>query len=135
MTTATLKDIGESLKGKRVEMNLSLREIENATSIRATHLQAIEEGDLSKLISHIYAQGFVKQYATFLGVDGEKLVTDNPELFAGDSKQEFAYGIGTLEARGNQAAGVGGLPSASIMITFGAILALAWMLARYLDVI
>src|ERR1700733_8297040 len=94
-----MKNIGEILKQRRKEMNLSLKEAENATSIRLTYLQAIEEGEMSKLISPVYAQGFVKQYAAFLGADGERIIRDNPDVFARPEAQEFAYGIGTLEMR------------------------------------
>jgi cytoskeletal protein RodZ len=139
----TISELGDLLRTKRKEMNLSLKEVENATSIRSSYLQAIEEGEVSKLISHIYAQGFVKQYAIFLGLDGEKLVRDNPAAFAPYSEQEFSYGIGTLEMRGGSspaAAGIaGGLKgnSANIMviIALGGILAGAWVLAHYLELL
>ena len=69
-----MKSIGEIFKQRRKEMNVSLKEAENATSIRMSYLQSIEDGDVSKMISPVYAQGFVKQYATFLGMDGDKVI-------------------------------------------------------------
>jgi len=71
----TGKEIGEMLKEKRRELNLSLKEAENATSIRMGHLKAIEEGDMDQLISSVYAQGFIRQYATFLGFDENRTST------------------------------------------------------------
>ncbi len=133
--TATLKSIGDTLKLRRQELNLSLREVENATSIRATHLQAIEEGHLEQLISHIYAQGFVSQYASFLGLNGEEIISHNAHLFVGDAKQEFAYGIGTLEKRGSAGGGVSGIPNLPIVAGFAVVTFIAWLLARYLDVL
>ncbi len=133
--TATLATVGDTLKSRRQEMNLSLREVENATSIRATVLQAIEEGRMEQLISHVYAQGFVKQYATFLGLDGEHLVKTNRHIFEGDAKQEFSYGIGTLEPRGSANGGVSGIPNLPLMVGFGVIALIAYLLASYLDVI
>lgn len=130
----TLKQVGETLRQKRKEMNLSLKEVENATSIRINHLTAIEEGDLNKLISPVYAQGFVKQYATFLGMDGEEIVRQHPETFSRKlDKQEFSYGIGTLEMRGNPAGGVKIVPNLLWVVAFAAILALAWFMAKYLS--
>ncbi|MGE3953926.1 MAG: helix-turn-helix domain-containing protein [Parachlamydiales bacterium] len=96
---------------KRAEMNLSLKEVENATSIRIAYLQGIEEGRIGSLISPVYARGFVKQYAAFLGLDGERLVRANPELFGAREQQDFAYGIGTLEVRGSPGGGVKWLPN------------------------
>jgi len=129
------KNIGEDLKQRRKELNLSLKEAENATSIRMTYLQAIEDGEMSKLISPVYAQGFVKQYAAFLGIDGDKMVRDNPELFNKHEKQEFSYGIGTLEIRGNPGASVKWFPNAIWVIAFGLIMIAAWYAAKYFEVL
>jgi transcriptional regulator with XRE-family HTH domain len=130
-----VKSVGDIFKQRRKEMNLSLKEVENATSIRMGYLQAIEEGEMNKLISPIYAQGFVKQYAAFLGVDAEHIIKDNPEIFFRSGPPEFSYGIGTLEVRGNPGAGIKWLPNALWIGIFIAILAFSWFLARYLEVI
>lgn len=130
-----LKNIGETLKQKRKERNLSLKEVENATSIRMGYLQAIEEGELNKLISPVYAQGFVRQYAAFLGIDGEAIVRENPEIFNKHEKQEFSYGIGTLEGRSNPGAGVKWIPNALWIGGFAVIIISAWYLARFLELI
>lgn len=130
------QNVGELLKQRRQEMNLSLKEAENGTSIRSNYLQAIEENQTEKLISPIYAQGFLKQYATFLGLDGEAIVRKNPE-FSQRSKrdQEFSYGIGTLEVRNHPGAGVKWLPNTVWILAFGLIVFIAWVFARYLEVI
>lgn len=133
--TAELKSLGDTLKQKRKERNLSLKEVENATSIRTNYLQAIEEGDFNKLISPVYAQGFIKQYASFLGVDGDKIVRQNPEIFNKHEKQEFSYGIGTLESRGNPGSHVKWVPNALWLAVFAVLLGVAWYVARYLEVI
>jgi len=135
MTKEKLLSLGESLKQKRKERNLSFKEVENATSIRANYIQAIEEGELGKLISPVYAQGFVRQYAAFLGFDSDTFVKDHPELFYRQEKQEFSYGIGTLEKRGNPGAGVKWVPNALWIAAFVIILVGAWYLALFLEVI
>lgn len=101
MQQQQLITIGQSFKDKREEMNLSLKEVENATSIRAAYIEAIEGGMGEKFLAPVYVVGFIKQYATFLGVDPDKLNADNPEAFhITPQNQEFSYGIGTLETRG-----------------------------------
>ena len=130
-----MKSIGDTFKRRRKEMNLSLKEAENATSIRISYLQSIEEGDVHKLISPVYAQGFVRQYAAFLGIDGEKITKDHPEIFTRPESQEFSYGIGTLEVRGNPGAGVKWFPNALWIGLSVAILVAAWYFARLLEVI
>lgn len=130
-----LKMLGQTLQARRNELNFSLKEAENATSIRISHLQALEEGDLSKLISPVYAQGFYKQYANFLGLDGDKLVRENIEAFAKPEKQEFAYGIGTLEARGSPGSGVRLVPNAIWFGAFAAVGIVAYYLAKSFNLI
>ena len=131
----TLKSVGEAFKQKREEMNLSLKEVENMTSIRSNYLKSIEEGQVSKLISPVYAQGFVKQYALFLSLDADKILQDNPQMFGVASKQEFSYGIGTLEVRATGNGGVRWLPNAFWIIGGGAVLFLSWLLAKYLNLV
>lgn len=133
--TQDMKNVGDLLRQRRKEMNISLKEAENATSIRMAYLQALEEGEMNKLISPIYAQGFFKQYASFLGIDGEQIVRENPGVFSRPEVQEFAYGIGTLEGRGNPGAGVKWFPNALWIMAFVLVLVLAWYFARLLGVI
>jgi cytoskeletal protein RodZ len=135
MTNVEFKAIGDLFKQRRKEMNLSLKEAENATSIRTSYLQSIEDGDSSKLISPIYAQGFIKQYAAFLGLDGERIVKEHPEIFNRPEGQDFSYGIGTLEVRGNPGAGIKWFPNAVWLFVFIVLLLLAWYVAKMLEVI
>ncbi|MFA6118787.1 MAG: helix-turn-helix domain-containing protein [Parachlamydiales bacterium] len=128
------KQIGDLFKTKRLEMNLSLREIENATSIRMLYLKAIEDGNIDKLLSQVYTIGFVKQYATFLGLDGEKILKDNPKAFNNNfEKQEFDYGIGTLEIR-NTSNSRAKVPTFIWVIVSVLVFLGAWFFARALGV-
>lgn len=132
---ADLKGIGEMLRTRRKELNMTLKDIESATSIRTGYLQAIEDGQMERLISPIYAQGFVKQYAIFLGLDGERLVADGAEVFKKPINQDFAYGIGTLEPRGNPGAGVKWVPGSVWIVAFIILMVVAYYVARFLEVI
>jgi cytoskeletal protein RodZ len=100
-----------------------------------SYLQAIEDGDGTRLISPVYAQGFVKQYAIYLGLDGEQLVQQHPEIFNKPENQHFDYGIGTLEKRGSPGAAVSSMPNAVWGALFIGLLLTAWVLARYLDLL
>ncbi len=127
--------IGDMFSLRRKELNLALKDVENATSIRTNYLQAIEDGQMDKLISPVYAQGFVKQYASFLGLDGERIVTEHPDVFKQAAQQEFAYGIGTLEMRGNPGSSVKGKPNIIWIGAFFILLLVAYYFARLLEVI
>lgn len=106
------KKLGDLFRGKREEMNLTLKEVENATSIRMLYLQAIEDGRLHQFLSTVYALGFIRQYANFLGCELEKLNRDFPDAFRlPQEKQDFAYGIGTLESRGSPHGGIRWIPN------------------------
>jgi len=131
-----LKRVGETLKIKRHEKNLSLKEVENATSIRQSHLEAIEEGTITDHLAGIYAQGFTKQYATFLGLEIDYLMKNNPGAFRlPGEKHEFSYGIGTLEKRGSQSGGVKWFPNILWAGVSAAVLILGWYLAKFLGVV
>jgi len=130
-----LKSIGEMLRDRRKELNLSLKDVEMATSIRLNYLNAIEEGQMEKLISPIYAQGFVKQYAISVGLDGERIVHENQELFKKPIQQDFSYGIGTLEPRTNPGASVKWMPGSVWIGAFFVLLVAAYYFARLLEVV
>jgi cytoskeletal protein RodZ len=107
-----VKKMGDLLRLKREEMSLSLKEIENATSIRMSYIQAIEEGRIHQFLSPVYALGFIRQYSHFLGLEVEKLNKEYPDAFRFPSeKQEFAYGIGTLEVRSSPNGSIRWIPS------------------------
>lgn len=130
-----IKRVGVMFKAKRKEMNLSLKEVENSTSIRSSYLEAIEEGRISEFIAGVYALGFIKQYAVFLGLDIERLLRDYPLAFKMPAeKHEFSYGIGTLEVRGSMGGGVKWFPNLIWAGVSAVVIVIAWYLAKYLGV-
>jgi cytoskeletal protein RodZ len=60
--------VGQRLYDERIRRKLSLEEISTATKIKARFLAAIEKGEYHKLPSPAYAQGFVQNYAAYLGI-------------------------------------------------------------------
>ncbi|MBS0653213.1 MAG: helix-turn-helix domain-containing protein [Verrucomicrobia bacterium] len=131
-----LKRVGALFKSKRKELNLTLKEVENSTSIRSSYLEAIEDGRIQQFISGVYALGFMKQYANFLGIDMDAMVRENPQVFRMPAeKHEFSYGIGTLEVRGSMGGGVKWLPNLLWAGAAALVLVVAWYLAKFLGVI
>lgn len=135
MTQLETNTLGAHFKKRRNEMNLTLKEVATATSIRLNYLQAIEEDKVLHLISPVYAQGFIRQYAVFLGIDPEKVTRDHPEIFQKVGGQEFNYGIGTLEMRQSQGVSSKGMSN----LVWGGLLLLvviaAWYFASFFEVI
>jgi cytoskeleton protein RodZ len=68
--------IGPILEKRRLEKGLSLKEVEQATKIRTRYLEGLEREDPTALPDPVYARGFLKTYANFLGLDGERLSRD-----------------------------------------------------------
>ena len=66
-------EIGRLLEDKRKELSLTLEEVEQATKIRKRYLTALERDDYAILPDAVYARGFLKTYANYLGLDGEAL--------------------------------------------------------------
>ncbi|HZK43612.1 MAG TPA: RodZ domain-containing protein [Syntrophomonadaceae bacterium] len=65
-------DIGEHFKEEREKQGYSLAEVEEETKIRKYYLEAIENNEYSVLPPKVYATGFVKRYAKFLGLNDQE---------------------------------------------------------------
>lgn len=79
----------EKLKAARLQKNLSLEDVSKATKIKVTFLDYIEKGEYSKLPSVSYAQGFVKNYVRYLGLNEEELMA----LFRREFSGEKAFSV------------------------------------------
>lgn len=131
-----LKQVGALFKHRRSELGLSLKEVENGTSIRSSYIEAIEEGSIGEHISGVYALGFMKQYGQFLGIDIDEMIRANPAAFRMPAeKHEFSYGIGTLEMRGSLGGGVKWLPNLLWAGAAALLLVVAWFLAKFLGIL
>ena len=66
--------IGEILRREREQQKLTIQDVEQATSIRALYIEALEQGEYDKLPGEVYAKGFIKNYANFLNLNGDDMV-------------------------------------------------------------
>lgn len=64
----------DSLRAEREKQGLTLKDIEDATSIRAVYIDAIENGRYGDLPGAVYAKGFIRNYAEFLKLDPERFL-------------------------------------------------------------
>ena len=132
MSSEEIVKIGQFFKAKRKERNLSIKDVENATSIRSSYLDAIENGRVDDFLSSVYALGFIRQYATFLEIDIEKIIKECPQAFKlPGQNHDFAYGIGTLEVRGSMSGGVKWLPNLLWAGAVAVVLVSGYFLAKY----
>lgn len=66
-------EIGATLRKARQDIGVMLDDVEYETKIRKRYLEALEREDYGDLPSAVYARGFLKTYANYLGLDGEEL--------------------------------------------------------------
>ena len=81
---------GETLRKERERQKLTIQDIEQGTSIRSAYIEALEKGDYDKLPGEVYAKGFVKNYAAFLNLDGEKLAKEFAAELSPSVPEEFS---------------------------------------------
>lgn len=68
------KHVGEVFKEAREERAMTMDMVANELMIRRFYLDALEAGSFSDLPERVYATGFVRSYATYLGLDVAKIV-------------------------------------------------------------
>ncbi len=66
---------GETLRQARAYKGVTLKEAEQATRINRHHLAALEDENFAALPPLIYQRGIVRNYATFLDLDPNKVLT------------------------------------------------------------
>ena len=68
--------IGSVFREARNRRKIDLSEVEAATRIRLRYLRAIENEEWGILPGGVYTRGFIRTYASYLGLDGERLADD-----------------------------------------------------------
>ena len=82
-----MKEIGQKLKLKREENGVSLEEAASDLKIRVSQLESIEEGNQDDFKDVFSLKYFIRDYAKYLGLDGEEMLDDfNEYLFEQTSK-------------------------------------------------
>lgn len=77
--------IGERLEEARKRKGVSIREAAEATKIRGDFLLAMEDNSFDIALPQIYVRGFLKNYASYLKLDPNKILTDYDAHLLGKS--------------------------------------------------
>lgn len=72
-TMSSAEEIGRLLRDAREERDLDLLAVHDRLSRPITQLEALEQGDLSRLPDQALALSTLRRYAVFLGLDGDAL--------------------------------------------------------------
>lgn len=87
-THSELATFGEELRREREIRGISLKEISDSTKISKRFLEAIENNDHRTLPAPVFTRGFVREYARYLGLNAEEMVTRYNYAAAGDDRIE-----------------------------------------------
>ena len=75
------------LKASRERRGISLHSIAESTKVGESLLSGLERGDLSRWPTGIYRRAFFREYAAFVGLPGESMVSEFIRLFPEDLAQ------------------------------------------------
>lgn len=68
-----MKPIGTILRNARLQKGMNLEDVSKKTKIRVKYLSYIEQNAWDELPGTTYAKGFVKSYASAVGLDPDKI--------------------------------------------------------------
>lgn len=69
-----MAELGQQLREAREARGLSIDDVAQGTRIRPAYVRALEEERFADLPPPVYVRGFLRNYATFLGLDAEELI-------------------------------------------------------------
>ena len=81
---------GDRLRREREMRGITLDEISESTKISRRHLESLEKEEFDNLPGKVFAKGFVRAYARYLGISEDQAAADyalaNPEPVAAEEK-------------------------------------------------
>ncbi len=73
-----LAELGNRLRDRRQEKEISLESIAGTTCIQPRLLRAIEQGKIEELPEPVYIHSFIRQYADAIGLNGVEFASEFP---------------------------------------------------------
>lgn len=87
--------VAETLRAAREKKALDLEYIADTLKIRVKYLEALEQGNYDIFPSPLYIKGFLKNYASFLGIDEDQILALYRREYS--SPQHMVGGIGKYQ--------------------------------------
>jgi cytoskeleton protein RodZ len=114
--------IGEVLKRARSRKQIDISAVEERTKIRIKYLRAMEQDEWDVLPSRAYAKGFLRTYASLLGLDADALVDEYRRQYEGPAEQgPYTFTEPVLEGRRPLGGGPGRGPRWGPILVLGAL--------------
>jgi cytoskeleton protein RodZ len=108
--------IGGILREARNRRQLDLSEVEGAIKIRTRYLLAMENEEWDVLPGGAYTRGFIRTYASYLGLDGDRIAEDFRNATAGGERMARAEPVAPLGGRPSPRAWVPGRAVAVLLV-------------------
>jgi cytoskeleton protein RodZ len=115
--------VGALLAAKRGERGLSIEQVAATIRIGADHLRALEADDFAHFAAPVYAKGYLRTYATYLGLDAEELVSQVP---TGSPRPSLALGLGKTVQKPRFVLTTPAVAAAGLVLLAGAFTGYAW---------
>jgi hypothetical protein len=115
--------LGAVLAERRGERGLTIEQVASATRIRAEFLRALEADQPGRLPAPVYAKGYLRTYARYLGLDPEPLVE---MLHSPVQNPRRALGLGTIAGRPRVAFTAPAAAAVGLVLLAGAFALYAW---------
>jgi cytoskeleton protein RodZ len=89
------EELGQVFKDEREKRGLTVAVVMEATKISRTSIEALEAGNRSALPHPVYAKGFFRSYARYLGLDADELcmVVDREFQDEESGPREYGYDV------------------------------------------
>lgn len=94
--------VGATLREARNRRRIDLSQVEAATKIRVRYLRAIENEEWELLPGDAYARAFVRAYASYLGLDAERLAEQQRRRSGGAVPAERLPRVDPKPVRGSR---------------------------------
>ena len=114
---------GQALAARRVERGLSIEQVASSTRIRPEHLRALEADGLEHFSAPVYTRGYLRTYATFLGLDADELIARMPADPPGPS---LALGLDKTQRRPRVVVTTPAVAAVGLVLLAGAFTGYAW---------
>jgi len=101
----SLIGVGPALKKARVRRGVTIDEASRSTRIRPDFIDALEREEFDSLLGEVYVRGALRSYASFLGLDSEKVLAayadhdDTPDLASPEPPTQIQTTIGVERRR------------------------------------
>ncbi len=104
----TAETVGGALRAARLRKGLDIGMVSQDLRIRREHIEALEENDIANLPAKTYAMGFVKSYASHVGLDADECLRRfKADILNQTEHDTFVFPEGKEEVR---------LPQGSLLI-------------------